>query len=118
MGAFPHKSPKKDPSTTALDAAKTVREAEATWLQFLGLEPAGLYGGSVGDAPRGFTLTNYSLVRGVRVSGTVNIKPGKFPLVLSGKVRVSGSAAALGSLRISGRRVSGTLGGRKVSAKL
>jgi hypothetical protein len=54
----------------------------------------------------------------VQVTGTVNFKPGKFPLVLSGRVRVSGSAAASGSLRITGGRVSGTLGGRKVTARL
>lgn len=118
IGLFPRASPSKNPSATVLDTAKTVREAEATWLQFLGFEPAGLYGGSVGDASRGFRLTNYSVVRGVQVTGTVNFKPGKFPLVLSGRVRVSGSAAASGSLRITGGRVSGTLGGRKVTARL
>jgi hypothetical protein len=118
IGKFPRTSPKKNPSASALDAAKAVSEGEATWLQFLSFEAAGLYGGSVGDAPKGFRLTNYSIVPGVRVTGTVNFKPGKFPLVLSGRVRVSGSAAAPGSLRIRGGRASGTLGGRKVSAKL
>jgi pimeloyl-ACP methyl ester carboxylesterase len=118
MGAFPRTSPRKDPSTTALVAARTVREGEATWLQFLSFEPAGLYGGSVGDAPRGFRLTNYAIVRGVQVTGTLKITPGKFPLVLSGTIRVSGAAAVSGSLRISHARVSGTLGGRKVSAPL
>jgi hypothetical protein len=118
IARFPKATPRRSPSATAVDAAKAVSEGEATWLQFLSFEAAGLYGGSVGDAPRGFRLTNYSIVPGVRVTGTVNFKPGKFPLVLSGRVRVSGSAAAPGSLRISGGRVSGTLGGRKVSARL
>ena len=118
MGLFPQASPRRNASTTAVDAARTVREAEASWLQFLPFNPAGLYGGSVANAPRGFRLKNYAIVRGVQVTGALKIRPGARPLVLTGTVRVTGSAAASGSLRIAGTRVVGTLGGRKVSARL
>jgi hypothetical protein len=118
MGLFPRVSPRRNASTTAVDAARTVREAEASWLQFLPFNAAGLYGGSVANAPRGFRLKNYAIVRGVQVTGALKIRPGARPLVLTGTVRVTGSAAASGSLRIAGTRVVGTLGGRKVSARL
>jgi pimeloyl-ACP methyl ester carboxylesterase len=118
IGVFPRTSPNKNPSATVLDAAKAVREGEASWLQFLGINPPGLYGGSVANTPRGFRLKSYAIVRGVQVTGSLRFTPNKVPIVLTGTIRVTGSAAASGSLHVSGGRVSGTLGGRKVSARL
>jgi pimeloyl-ACP methyl ester carboxylesterase len=119
IGAFPRSSPRREPSVTAVDAASAVREAEATWLQISSStsKPAGLYGGSVANTPTGFRVKNYAIVRGVQVTGSLKFKRGKIPIVLTGTIRVSGSAAASGSLRVSAGRVSGTLGGRKVSAR-
>jgi pimeloyl-ACP methyl ester carboxylesterase len=117
IGLFPQASPRRSPSVTALDAVKAVREGEAAWLQFLPFNPAGLYGGTVSNTPRGFRLKSYAIVRGVQVTGTLKINP-KRPLALTGTVRVTGLGAAPGSLRISGGRVSGTLGGKRVSARL
>jgi pimeloyl-ACP methyl ester carboxylesterase len=118
---LPRVSPKKSAHATALDAAKSVREGEATWLQLLfsGLSSAsGLYGGRVGFTTGGFKLTNYAIVPGMRVTGTATLVGGKAPFALKGSIKVSGPAAASGSLRIAQGRLSGKLGGRHVSAKL
>ena len=122
LAAFPTKAPAKMAASTVGVAAKTVREAEAAWLQALlapsRIAPAGIYGGRlVSRGGDGFTLTRYSVVPGVAVSGRINAKIGA-PTVFTGTVRVSGPKAAAGSLRISRTTLSGTLGGRRVSARL
>ena len=122
IATVPRASPKHVPSTTALDVARSVRDAEATWLEVafsaVNLAPPGLYGGRIKTTATGFRLVNYSVVPGVRLSGSLKIAGGKVPLVFTGTVKVAGPSAASGSLRVSQGRVSGTLGGRRVSAKL
>jgi pimeloyl-ACP methyl ester carboxylesterase len=121
LTAFP-RTARKTSAGTAVVVAKTVREAEASWAQAvlssLAVSPPGLYGGKVvASSGLAFTLSRYSLAPGVTVSGRLTVKP-PIPLGLGGTVRVSGPKAVAGTLRISGGKVSGTLGGRRVSAAL
>jgi pimeloyl-ACP methyl ester carboxylesterase len=124
LGPFSTRRSRAAPRATLLLAAKTEREAEATWVQLFGasvkLTPAGLYGGKLVPAANGsgFTLVRYSIAPGLLVSGKLRLAAAGPPFRFKGTVRVSGSAAARGTLRISGRNVSGTLGGRRVSARL
>jgi pimeloyl-ACP methyl ester carboxylesterase len=120
--SVPRTSARKAPATTAVDVARSLRDAEAAWLETVfsavNLSPPGLYGGRVTTTAKGFRLRNYSSVPGVRLSGNVNLVAGRVPLVITGSVRVAGAGAAAGSLRIARGRVSGTLAGRRVSASL
>jgi hypothetical protein len=107
---------------TLTAASKTVREAEATWLQMIfsgaPFAPRGLYGGKLvlENGGLSFTLNHYSDVPGVTVSGKVDFVPGGLPLLHKGKLRVSGPAALAGTLTFSNNSVSGKLGGRPVKA--
>ena len=120
LTAFP-KAARKAPGSTLAVVAKTVREAEAAWLQVIlspaSFSPAGLYGGKLVLRGGGFTLTGYTVAPGVVVSGKLNIN-GPIPLGLTGTVHVAGPKAAAGALRITRTTLSGTLGGRRVSARL
>jgi hypothetical protein len=99
---------------------KTLREAQSTWLQVVfssaAFAPRGLYGGKLVSARQGlaFTLTRYSDAPGVLVSGKVTFSTVGPPVVYTGRVRVSGTAAVAGTLRISKNTLTGTLGGRRV----
>jgi len=66
----------------------------------------------------GFKVTSYSVTPGVRVAGKLTLAVPGAPFRLNGTIKVSGPAAAAGSLRASHGRLSGTLGGRHVSVKL
>jgi hypothetical protein len=121
LGSFPRIHGKESPRGTLLVAAKAVREGEAMWLQaaFAGapLTPAGLYGGKVvpsATQPE-FTLVRYAILPGVRLSGKLRRTGSGFPLAFKGNLSVSGPAAAAGMVRVSRARVSGLLGGRRVS---
>ncbi len=122
LGVFPHRPAKRTVKSTLAAASKTVREAEATWLQIVlspaALAPRGLYGGKLVLAKAGlsFTLTSYSAVPGVTVTGRVDFVPGGLPLLHKGTLRVSGPAALAGTLTFSNNSVSGKLGGRPVKA--
>jgi pimeloyl-ACP methyl ester carboxylesterase len=122
LAAFPRRPVRPTASTTLALAGKAVRDAEATWFQVLfspsTFVPRGLYGGKLVASARGssFQLSRYSIAPGVLVTGKltlVNIVP---PATFRGTVRVSGSAAVSGTLRFSKNRVTGTLGGRRVSS--
>jgi pimeloyl-ACP methyl ester carboxylesterase len=122
LTAFPKAaSARKTAAATTAVAAKTVREAEAAWLQVIlattSFTPAGLYGGKLTPRGDGFLLTRYSVVPGVAVSGKL-LATGPVPLRLSGTIRVAGPKAVAGTLRVSRTRLSGTIGGRRVSAGL
>ncbi len=101
-------------------AARTLREAESTWLQIVlsstSFAPRGLYGGKLVPSQQAltFTLSRYSAVSGVQLSGKVSFVPGELPLSYKGTLRVSGSAALGGTLKFSKNSVSGRLGGRAV----
>jgi len=122
LGAFPHRPAKATVKATLAAASKTVREAEATWLQIVlspaALAPRGLYGGKLVLAKEGltFTLSRYSAVPGVAVSGKVEFVPGGLPLLYKGTVRVTGPAALAGTLKFSNNSISGKLGGQPVKA--
>jgi len=112
---------RKTAAATAAVVAKTVHEGEAAWGEaiFNGASTtAGLYGGRVAATSTGFSLTGYSLVPGVVLNGKLAFVPGKLPLAFVGTVRVSGSKAVAGTLKVTRTRLTGTLGGRKVSVAL
>jgi pimeloyl-ACP methyl ester carboxylesterase len=123
LGAFPRRPGKPAVKATLAAASKTIREAQATWLQILfsaaSFTPRGLYGGKLVLAKQGlsFNLTRYSAVSGVQVTGKITFVPGGLPLLYKGTLRVSGAAAVAGTLTISNDSVSGRLGGRRVTAK-
>jgi pimeloyl-ACP methyl ester carboxylesterase len=120
LGAFPQRPAKATAKNTLTAAAKTLREAEATWLQMAfssaTFAPRGLYGGKLVLAKEGltFTLSRYSAVPGVQVTGKVSFVAAGLPLQYKGTVRVSGPAAVAGSLTFSNTSIAGTLGGRRV----
>jgi pimeloyl-ACP methyl ester carboxylesterase len=121
LGAFPQRAA-RTPGATLAAVGKTLREAQATWIDISGPAGAerGLYGGKlkVLKNGNGFTLTRYSLVPGVTVSGTVTFATLGPPTTYKGKVRVSGSAAVSGTLTIAKTgKISGTLRGHHISGR-
>jgi hypothetical protein len=122
--AFTKASPGRNATATAADVAKSVRDGEAIsfLITFNGskISAPGLYGGRVkgNTSTLAFTLTNYSVVPGLRITGTLKLTFKSAPFGLVGKVKVSGSRAAAGSLRAGNGRLTGTLGGHHVSVKL
>ena len=118
--AFP-KRPKRTVSQTLAVAGKTLREAEATfWFGQEGFVARGLFGGRLHNDAGGrtFTLTRYSLAPGVLVTGKVRLADIGPPSTYTGTVKVSGSAAVAGTLKIAKNgRITGRLGGRTVSAR-
>ncbi|MGZ8696578.1 MAG: alpha/beta hydrolase [Gaiellaceae bacterium] len=120
LGAFLPRPGKPTVKATLAAASKTVREAQATWLQIIlspaSFAPRGLYGGKLVVAKEGlsFTLSRYSAVPGVSVTGKVEFVAGGLPLLYKGTVRVSGAAAVPGTLTFSKNSISGRLGGRSV----
>jgi pimeloyl-ACP methyl ester carboxylesterase len=120
LAAFPRASA-RTPAATLGVAVKAVREAEASWLQVLfastAVSPAGLYGGRlVSSGSEGFTLKNYSVAPGILVSGRITARIDA-PVTFTGSIRIAGARAAKGTLRVTPTKVSGTLGGRRVSAR-
>lgn len=108
---------------TLAAVAKTVREAGASWgLAVTGFTQArsiaGLYGGTLRASGVTFSLSRYSLVPGVQVSGSFQLfRPGAglpLPARFVGSVRVTGAKAAHGSLTVGRSALSGRLGGRRV----
>jgi pimeloyl-ACP methyl ester carboxylesterase len=111
---------------TLTAVSKTVREAAASWAFALtGFGGAhaipGLYGGTVRISGTNFTLKRYSLVPGVRVSGTLRLyRPASgsvLPARFIGSVRVLGAKASHGRLTVGPLRLVGTLGGRHVRGR-
>ncbi len=112
---------RKTAAATAAIVAKTVHEGEAAWGDAIfsgSSSAAGLYGGRVTSTSTGFTLTRYSLAQGVTVTGRLAFIPGSLPLGFAGVVRVTGPKAVAGTLTVTRTRLSGTLGGRRVSVGL
>jgi pimeloyl-ACP methyl ester carboxylesterase len=115
---FPRRPARKAAALTLAAVGQTLREAEA--IDWFGLpkQASGLFGGKFVTRRTGFTLTRYSDAPGVLVSGKikfVNVGP---PSTYQGTVKVSGSAALAGTLKITKNgKISGVLGGRKVSGR-
>jgi hypothetical protein len=78
---------------------------------FLWSSGSGLRGGTYRAGRRSVKLNRLRVVPGVRVSGTV-LGDGRM------RLRVSGSEAADGTLRVTRNRLVGRLGGQKVSRRL
>jgi pimeloyl-ACP methyl ester carboxylesterase len=110
---------------TIAAVSRTVREAAASWgIAVTGFASApraltGPFGGTIRVAGAGFTLSRYSAVPGVDVSGKLTLdRPTSgslFPLRFAGSVRVAGAKAAHGTLRVTRTRLAGKLAGRAVS---
>ena len=117
---FP-KRPKRTVAQTLATVGRTVREAEATfWFGQEGFTARGLSGGKLVNLKggRNFRLTRYSLAPGVLVSGTLRLVDIGPPSTYSGKIKISGSAALAGTLTVAKNgRITGRLGGRRVSAR-
>ena len=76
----------------------------------------GLRGGSYSLGPGGtLRLSGFRFVPGVRVGGSIRRFGG---VGQRGTLRIRGDAASPGKLAIRGRRISGTLGGRRVRGSL
>ena len=124
LTAFPRRPARASVQSTLTIAGKTVREAQATWFQLLfsttTFTPRGIYGGKLVNLKNadGFRLTRYSAVPGVVVTGTIRFVDIGPPSTYRGTLRVSGSAAVAGRLTIAKNgRITGTLGGRRVSGR-
>jgi pimeloyl-ACP methyl ester carboxylesterase len=130
IGAFPASFAALKPAgaagvrgRTLAAVAKTVREAAASWgLAVTGFTQvtsiAGPYGGVIRASGATFSLTRYSTVPGVQVSGSLHLyRPGTalpLPARFVGSVRVSGAKAAHGQLAVGRSTLSGRLGARRV----
>ena len=118
--AFPRAPRRPSVQSTLALAAKTLREAEASWWQ---LNPPatslrGLFGGKLVQLKKGdgFTLARYALAPGVFVTGKVAFADIGPPATFKGTVKVFGPRAVAGTLKLSKKSVSGRLGGRPVKA--
>jgi hypothetical protein len=94
---------------------QTLREAEAGfWFQANVIR--GLSGGKLALTRSGFALTRYSLAPGVLLTGKIDLADLGPPSTFKGTVKVSGAAAVAGTLKVAKNgRITGTLGGRRVS---
>jgi hypothetical protein len=102
------------PLATYAIAAKTIKEAEASWVGANEKPLPGIYSGKLAPAPRSFTLVRYSIAPGVELSGTIKLTKAQLPLVFEGTVKVGGAKAAAGILGLTEKSLRGTLGGRLV----
>jgi pimeloyl-ACP methyl ester carboxylesterase len=104
---------------TYAEVLDTVRDAEALWLMTSGESGQsatipGIYGGTIAATARSFTLKNYSISRGLTVSGTVKYTKFGPPLVFQGALVVAGTAVSHGLLVLNGSTLAGALAGKKV----
>jgi pimeloyl-ACP methyl ester carboxylesterase len=122
LGTFPGRPAHRAPAATLAAVGKTLREAQASWFMSPGASfvARGLYGGKLMPSKNtaAFTLTGYSVAPGVTVSGKVSFATIGPPSTYKGTVRVAGPAAAAGKLSITkAGRISGTLGGHRISGR-
>jgi hypothetical protein len=124
LGAFPARPAKPAAKSTLAVVSKTLREAEATWIQMIfstaTFTPRGIFGGRLlpSKTDLTFTLSGYSTTPGVTVTGKVSLVPGDLPLLYKGTVKVAGPAAAAGTLTFTSKgAISGKLGGRPIRGK-
>jgi pimeloyl-ACP methyl ester carboxylesterase len=117
--AFPRR-PARTAGRTLTVAGQTLREAEAVWWFQFSNAARGLYGGKLTPTKNGlaFTLARYSLAPGVVLSGKITFVDIGPPSTFKGTVKVTGSAAVAGTLKIAKNgKITGILGGRHVSAR-
>jgi hypothetical protein len=109
---------------------RTVREAGASWLLAppssadASVSISGPYGGRLRPAANdpAFNLNRYATVPGVQVSGRLRLIFATFraviPFRFEGTLKVGGPKAVRGELDFAENSVTGTLGGRRVRARL
>jgi pimeloyl-ACP methyl ester carboxylesterase len=71
--------------------------------------------GNPGSFASSMKLTEYSDIPGVEISGTLSIFRGGLPLQFQGTMRITGDAAANGTLQLYASSISGKLGGKHVA---
>jgi hypothetical protein len=104
------------PRRTLELAAKTLHEAEATWLYLAVVTSkrttvAGLRGGTLTVSSDTFTLARYSIEPGVTLTGEVVLRDVGPPLSFRGRITVAGRGALPGRLELGrGGRLQGVLG--------
>src|SRR5436190_2127258 len=116
---FPKRPTRAAVPSTLKVVGQTLREAEATWWFFLPRTARGLFGGKLATTKSGdsFVLTRYAAAPGVLVSGKLTLSDIGPPSTFKGTVKVSGSAAVPGTLKVAKNgKLTGALGGRHVSA--
>jgi pimeloyl-ACP methyl ester carboxylesterase len=108
---------------TLAAVARTVREAAATWgfalTGFVDVRTiAGPYGGTFRASGLAFSLSRYSVVPGLQVTGRLSLfRPGNalpLPARFVGSLRVTGPKAAHGRLSVGRSALTGRLSGRRV----
>ncbi len=113
------------PGRTLAALVQTLHDAEDAWLlsRQSTTTVTGLVGGKlVPDALKTLHLQGYSSVGGLAVSGTIVLRLAStgqpvIPLAAaSGTLTVTGSGDSHGVVKASGNRLTGKLGGRKISA--
>jgi pimeloyl-ACP methyl ester carboxylesterase len=118
IAALPAPAVRKTPysaQATYAIAAKTIAEAETSWLGASGPVVPGLYGGKLSAVQRDITLTRYSIAPGVFVSGKIKlVSTNPLPLAFQGTLTVGGRSATNGILGLNGKSLRGTLGGHIV----
>jgi hypothetical protein len=117
--AFPRRSVRTVAGTVRV-AGQTLREAEAGFWFQASKAIRGLNGGKLAltQSADSFVLTRYSLAPGLQLTGKITLADIGPPTTFKGTVKVSGSAAVAGTLKVAKNgTISGVLGGRKVSAR-
>jgi pimeloyl-ACP methyl ester carboxylesterase len=117
LKVFPKRPARKTAALTLAAVGQTVREALA--IDWFGLsKPArGLYGGkfTAGKDGVSFTLARYSDAPGVVLNGKITFVDIGPPSTYKGTIKVSGSAALPGTLKIAKNgKITGALGGHTV----
>ncbi|MEA2323103.1 MAG: hypothetical protein QOD81_2953 [Solirubrobacteraceae bacterium] len=97
-------------AATLLDTSRQALRAALTGRRRAGALRGGTL--TIGD---GVTLRSVEVVRGVRLSGALRVEG---TTVVGARVRVSGPQAAPGVVSLRGRRLTGTLGGRRIDQRL
>jgi hypothetical protein len=127
IAAFPPEGPGRarlpvKPADTLSLVAKTLHEAEATWLVASYEETpntvAGPHAGRLTVTDTGFTLSGYSISGGVGLSGTLqpDFSDGNPSLRLSGIIHVKAGAGTIGTLAVNRDTLDGRLAGKTVVA--
>jgi pimeloyl-ACP methyl ester carboxylesterase len=115
---YPKRPARRTAAATLRVVGQTLREAEATWWFFLSKPARGLSGGKLTTTKSGdaFTLARYSDAAGTLLNGKLTLADVGPPSTFKGTIKVSGSAAVAGTLKVAKNgRITGILGGRRVS---
>jgi pimeloyl-ACP methyl ester carboxylesterase len=124
VAAFHARAVRRTRGTTLGVAEQTMNEGLATWFQTLfssvAISPPGIDGGRLVPAQdgSGFRLVRYAIAPGIGLTGKLSLGGLGPKFTLTGTVKISGPAAVAGTLRVRANRITGTLGGTRVSGRL